>query len=295
MVSSIIQQVAPALRSDYYSAVTKRSAGGASGVAGETTAATAVGGGEGKKNGDPQGQNGALRRPDAAPLIGSGRSPGPASALRAAPHGTPSPLAAAAAGGADAAQTDAIAQATGAPEAPAPGARSPAIPTAQPSPVAAGTQAGGGGGAGAGAVGGGGGGSGARKGGAKASPLAGGSSKPKGSAGDAKGTVIRMRGLPYRASKSEVMGFFKGCSIPEEGIAFVTRADGRVTGEAYVRFATREDAKTGIRKDREMMVSAAGAERKSVHVVATPACDAQLHLCVADAVGHVLPLEELKP
>ncbi|CAN0054481.1 unnamed protein product [Laminaria digitata] len=64
-----------------------------------------------------------------------------------------------------------------------------------------------------------------------------------------------MRGLPYRASKSEVMGFFKGCSIPEEGIAFVTRADGRVTGEAYVRFATREDAKMGIRKDREMMGS----------------------------------------
>lgn len=97
---------------------------------------------------------------------------------------------------------------------------------------------------------------GARKGGGKAGPLAAGSSsKPKGAAGDAKGTVIRMRGLPYRASKSEVMGFFKGCSIPEEGIAFVTRADGRVTGEAYVRFATREDAKMGIRKDREMMVS----------------------------------------
>lgn len=80
------------------------------------------------------------------------------------------------------------------------------------------------------------------------------SSKMKGLMGDGKGAVIRMRGLPYRASKSEVMGFFKGCSIPEEGIAFVTRADGRVTGEAYVRFATREDAKMGIRKDREMMV-----------------------------------------
>ncbi|CAN0416424.1 unnamed protein product, partial [Discosporangium mesarthrocarpum] len=77
----------------------------------------------------------------------------------------------------------------------------------------------------------------------------------KGLTGDGKGAVIRMRGLPYRASKSEVMGFFKGCSIPEEGIAFVTRADGRVTGEAYVRFSSREDAKMGIRKDREMMVS----------------------------------------
>lgn len=94
-----------------------------------------------------------------------------------------------------------------------------------------------------------------RKGGVKAGPTGGSSSKSKGLSGDGKGAVIRMRGLPYRASKSEVMGFFKGCSIPEEGIAFVTRADGRVTGEAYVRFATREDAKMGIRKDREMMVS----------------------------------------
>lgn len=102
-----------------------------------------------------------------------------------------------------------------------------------------------------------GGGGGTRKGGGGKVPpsgAGGGSSKPKGVSGDGKGAVIRMRGLPYRASKSEVMGFFKGCSIPEEGIAFVTRADGRVTGEAYVRFATREDAKMGIRKDREMMV-----------------------------------------
>lgn len=98
-------------------------------------------------------------------------------------------------------------------------------------------------------------GAGVRRGGKVGPVAAGGSSKPKGFSGDGKGAVIRMRGLPYRASKSEVMGFFKGCSIPEEGIAFVTRADGRVTGEAYVRFATREDAKMGIRKDREMMVS----------------------------------------
>ncbi|CAM9328421.1 unnamed protein product, partial [Scytosiphon promiscuus] len=133
-------EVAPAVRSDYYSAVTKRSAGSAAGPAGETAAASE--GGEGTR--DPQGQNGAPRRPDAASATGSGKSPGPAAALRAAPHGTLSPLAAA--GGAEAGHTDPsglTAQAAGATEAPAPGARSPAVAGAQHSPATAGTHAGG--------------------------------------------------------------------------------------------------------------------------------------------------------
>lgn len=246
-------KVAPAIRPDYYAAVIKRSAGGGAAVAGVATApaagveamvtatatATATAAGEG--NGEPlqghvqvqgQGQNGAARVPDvasasasasaaSAPAPSGSKPAGAAAAPRATSQGTP----------------------TG-------GSKAPGAPTPSSPAVAGGAGPGAGPGPGA---------TGARKGG-KTGPLAAGgsSSKSKGPAGgDAKGTVIRMRGLPYRASKSEVMGFFKGCSIPEEGIAFVTRADGRVTGEAYVRFATREDAKTGIRKDREMMVSKA--------------------------------------
>jgi hypothetical protein len=72
-------------------------------------------------------------------------------------------------------------------------------------------------------------------------------------AGGSAGGVIRMRGLPYRASKGDVAGFFKGCYLADEGVSFVTRADGRVTGEAYVCFATKEDAKQAMKKDREMM------------------------------------------
>ncbi|CAN0186156.1 unnamed protein product, partial [Hapterophycus canaliculatus] len=80
-------EVAPAVRSDYYSAVVKRSAESAAGVAegmtGTTMTTAAPEGGEGNR--DPQGQNGGLRRQDAASLTGSGKAPGPAAALRAAP------------------------------------------------------------------------------------------------------------------------------------------------------------------------------------------------------------------
>lgn len=69
----------------------------------------------------------------------------------------------------------------------------------------------------------------------------------------AKGSVLRMRGLPYRTSRNDVASFFKGSVVPDDGVHFVTRADGRFTGEAYVRFATREDAKLALKKDREML------------------------------------------
>lgn len=227
-------QVAPAGRSDYYTAVIKRSGREESGVAGpENTGA--------EKNGSFQGLDGAR--------LGSRTSLGPACAqnVHAQPLGTvvlPSPIGL---------QGTSLGIESGVPTSGHAGAAgvtapvmvpSPSAPPAQPvtaqSPGVVGSHTSGGTG---------------RKGGVKAGPPGGSSSKSKGISGDGKGAVIRMRGLPYRASKSEVMGFFKGCSIPEEGIAFVTRADGRVTGEAYVRFATREDAKMGIRKDREMMVS----------------------------------------
>jgi RNA recognition motif. (a.k.a. RRM, RBD, or RNP domain) len=74
---------------------------------------------------------------------------------------------------------------------------------------------------------------------------------------DSKGSncssVIRMRGLPYRASKAEVAAFFKGCALADDGVILVARSDGKATGEAYVHFASREDMRTALRKDREML------------------------------------------
>ncbi|KAG5175460.1 hypothetical protein JKP88DRAFT_203579 [Tribonema minus] len=89
--------------------------------------------------------------------------------------------------------------------------------------------------------------------GAKAAAAGAAAAAAGGADGGGKGpvTVIRMRGLPYRASKADIMAFFQGCAVAE--VNFVARADGRVTGEAYVKFASREDARQGLRRDRDMI------------------------------------------
>ncbi|CAN0154653.1 unnamed protein product [Ectocarpus fasciculatus] len=48
--------------------------------------------------------------------------------------------------------------------------------------------------------------------------------------------VIRMRGLPFSATKQDVLNFFQGMPVTEDTIQFVVRGDGRVTGEAFVSF-----------------------------------------------------------
>jgi RNA recognition motif. (a.k.a. RRM, RBD, or RNP domain) len=82
------------------------------------------------------------------------------------------------------------------------------------------------------------------------SPTAAGKADSKSSSSS---TVIRMRGLPYRASKAEVAAFFEGCALADDGVILVTKSDGKATGEAYVHFASRDDMRTALRKDREML------------------------------------------
>mmetsp|Transcript_18866 Transcript_18866/g.27135 ORF Transcript_18866/g.27135 Transcript_18866/m.27135 type:complete len:88 (-) Transcript_18866:239-502(-) len=52
-----------------------------------------------------------------------------------------------------------------------------------------------------------------------------------------------MRGLPFSASKDEIVGFFKGHKIIPESIVLTYRSDGRATGEGYVGFEQPDDAK----------------------------------------------------
>ncbi|CAM9834679.1 unnamed protein product [Chrysoparadoxa australica] len=70
--------------------------------------------------------------------------------------------------------------------------------------------------------------------------------------GDAKGSVIRLRGLPWGASRGDIIQFFRPGVVAGDGVTFVTRG-GRATGEAYVRFASRDDAKVAMKKNREMI------------------------------------------
>jgi len=67
--------------------------------------------------------------------------------------------------------------------------------------------------------------------------------------------ILRLRGLPFSASKADVLHFFDGYEIVEDSIEFVVRADGRVTGESYVQFTSPDAAKAAMARDRNVIGS----------------------------------------
>lgn len=65
--------------------------------------------------------------------------------------------------------------------------------------------------------------------------------------------TLKMRGLPYSVKKPDIVKFFGGFEISEEKIQIVRRPDGKVTGEAFVEFASAEEARKAMRKDKMVM------------------------------------------
>lgn len=76
----------------------------------------------------------------------------------------------------------------------------------------------------------------------------------KANAGSADGTVsnpsrvVRMRGLPYTSSESDIVQFFSGYTIAPSGISRGKDRHGRASGEAWVTFLTAEDAREVVAK-----------------------------------------------
>ncbi|KAK6937138.1 RNA recognition motif domain [Dillenia turbinata] len=62
--------------------------------------------------------------------------------------------------------------------------------------------------------------------------------------------VLRLRGLPFSAGKDDIMYFFNDFDLSEGSIHITLNSDGRPTGEAYVEFASAEDSKAAMIKDR---------------------------------------------
>lgn len=62
---------------------------------------------------------------------------------------------------------------------------------------------------------------------------------------------IKMRGLPFSASMYDILEFFKGYNVVENGVHVVVGPGERPTGEAYVEFATPEDAQRAMEKHRQ--------------------------------------------
>ncbi|XP_002513501.2 heterogeneous nuclear ribonucleoprotein F isoform X2 [Ricinus communis] len=62
--------------------------------------------------------------------------------------------------------------------------------------------------------------------------------------------VLRLRGLPFSAGKDDIMEFFKDFVLSEDSVHITMNSEGRPTGEAFVEFASAEDSKAAMAKDR---------------------------------------------
>uniref|UniRef100_A0AAY5EFB9 RRM domain-containing protein n=1 Tax=Electrophorus electricus TaxID=8005 RepID=A0AAY5EFB9_ELEEL len=65
--------------------------------------------------------------------------------------------------------------------------------------------------------------------------------------------VVRLRGLPFNCTEKEIIKFFSGLDIVEDGITLVTDRRGRSSGDAYVQFVTQEMADQALQWDREVI------------------------------------------
>jgi len=64
---------------------------------------------------------------------------------------------------------------------------------------------------------------------------------------------LRMRGLPFIASKEDILKFFEGYNPVPESIVLTYRNDGRATGEAYVGFSSPDDSRRAMELHRKTM------------------------------------------
>ena len=71
--------------------------------------------------------------------------------------------------------------------------------------------------------------------------------------GEKQGHVVRLRGLPWAATASEIAGLLSDVNIKngEQGIHFTFGPDGRASGEAFVEVCTAEDVGKALGHNRE--------------------------------------------
>ncbi|KAJ8544752.1 hypothetical protein K7X08_017335 [Anisodus acutangulus] len=62
--------------------------------------------------------------------------------------------------------------------------------------------------------------------------------------------ILKMRGLPYRCTKADIVKFFgREFNLADDKINITYRPDGKATGDAFVEFASAEEAKKAMCKD----------------------------------------------
>ncbi|KAG8191728.1 hypothetical protein JTE90_008792 [Oedothorax gibbosus] len=70
-------------------------------------------------------------------------------------------------------------------------------------------------------------------------------------------SVLRVRGLPWSATKEDIVKFFDGSNIKggPDGVHLTMSKEGRPSGEAYVEFESPKDANQGLEKNNEHLGS----------------------------------------
>lgn len=68
----------------------------------------------------------------------------------------------------------------------------------------------------------------------------------------ANAVIVRMRGLPYDCTDTQIRAFFEPLKLTDK-ILFITRTDGRPTGDAFVQFETEDDAQKGLSRHRQII------------------------------------------
>uniref|UniRef100_A0A2K5R0Q7 RRM domain-containing protein n=1 Tax=Cebus imitator TaxID=2715852 RepID=A0A2K5R0Q7_CEBIM len=71
------------------------------------------------------------------------------------------------------------------------------------------------------------------------------------SADSAKDGFVRLRGLPFGCTMEETVQFFSGLEIVPNGITLPVDPEGKITGEAFVQFASQELAEKALGKHKE--------------------------------------------
>lgn len=66
---------------------------------------------------------------------------------------------------------------------------------------------------------------------------------------------LRMRGLPFSATRDDIFRFFEEFNPIFESIVLTYRSDGRATGEAYIAFDSPEDSRAAMSLHRKSMGS----------------------------------------
>lgn len=68
--------------------------------------------------------------------------------------------------------------------------------------------------------------------------------------------ILRLRGLPFSAGPTDVLGFLgPECPVTggADGLLFVRHPDGRPTGDAFALFACEELAQAALRRHKGML------------------------------------------